>query len=124
MKYIKNFLYHWGVSILLMAIIFIFSATPATNLPNFGSFDYWVKKGGHVVGYGLLSLSFWHGLKLDNKLIWWAWFLAVVYAISDEFHQSFVPGRHPSPLDVALFDATGAAITLWIKNKLFSPPSL
>ena len=107
-----------------MAIIFIFSATPATNLPNFGSFDYWVKKGGHVVGYGLLSLSFWHGLKWDNKLIWWAWFLAVVYAISDEFHQSFVPGRHPSPLDVALFDATGAAITLWIKNKLFSPPSL
>ena len=124
MKYIKNFLYHWGVSILLMAIIFIFSATPATNLPNFGTFDYWVKKGGHMVGYGLLSLSFWHGLKWDNKLIWWAWFLAVVYAISDEFHQSFVPGRHPSPLDVALFDATGAAITLWIKNILFSPPSL
>jgi VanZ family protein len=123
MKYIGNFLYNWGVSILLMAIIFIISGTPARNLPNFGSFDYWVKKGGHMVGYGLLSLTFWHGLKWDNQRIWWAWLLAVVYGISDEFHQTYVPGRHPSPLDVVLFDATGAAITLWIKNILFSPPS-
>jgi VanZ family protein len=119
----KYFLYHWGISILLMAIIFIFSATPAKNLPNFGSFDYWVKKGGHMLGYGTLALSYWYGLKWNKKQIWWAWFLAVIYAISDEFHQSFIPGRHPSPLDVILFDSTGAAITLLIINILITPSS-
>jgi len=36
---------------------------------------------------------------------------SVLYAASDEFHQSFVPGRSCRLLDV-LFDATGAAIAL------------
>ena len=106
-----------------MAIIFISSATPAKNLHNFGSFDYLVKKGGHMVGYGLLALSYWHGFKWDKKLIWLAWFIAVIYAITDEFHQSFVPGRHPSPWDVILFDSTGAAIALFIIKNLITPSS-
>ena len=33
--------------------------------------------------------------------------LALVYAVSDEFHQSFVPERHPSAADL-LADALGA----------------
>lgn len=38
-----------------------------------------------------------------------AWTLAVLYGLSDEFHQSFVANRHASAPDVA-FDALGAAI--------------
>lgn len=38
-----------------------------------------------------------------------AWLLAVAYGISDEFHQTFVPNRHASALDV-LADAIGAAV--------------
>ncbi|MBE0608532.1 MAG: VanZ family protein [Dehalococcoidia bacterium] len=38
-----------------------------------------------------------------------AWLLALLYGISDEFHQSFVANRHASALDVA-FDALGGAI--------------
>lgn len=43
-----------------------------------------------------------------------AFFLALLYAVSDEYHQSFVPTRGPSPLDV-LIDGTGAgaALGLW-----------
>jgi VanZ family protein len=39
-----------------------------------------------------------------------AWMLAVGYACTDELHQFFVPGRHASWLDIALFDAPGAAL--------------
>jgi VanZ family protein len=118
MATIIKFVYHWGPSILVMAVIFKFSSTPGNKLPNFGSIDYLVKKGGHILGYGILSLSNWHGLKWDKKGAWWAWIFAVLYAVTDEFHQSFVPGRHSSAFDVILFDATGAAIALWIKQRL------
>ena len=103
-----------------MAAIFKLSSTPGDELPNFGLLDYGIKKGGHMLGYGLLSLAYWHGLKWNKKTIWWAWLFAVLFAISDEFHQSFVSGRHPSAFDVILFDAPGAAIALWIKKSFFS----
>jgi VanZ family protein len=35
--------------------------------------------------------------------------IAVIYAATDEFHQSFSPGRHPRATDV-LIDSLGAAI--------------
>jgi VanZ family protein len=41
-----------------------------------------------------------------------AFVLAVLYALSDEFHQSFVPGRHPSLVDALLVDPAGAGLTL------------
>ena len=76
-----------------------------------------------MLGYALLSLSYWHGLNWDKKRGWWAWIFAVIYAVTDEFHQSFVPGRHPSAFDVILFDATGAAIALWIKERFVHTPA-
>jgi hypothetical protein len=42
-----------------------------------------------------------------------AFALTVAWSVTDEWHQSRVPGRHASPFD-ALTDATGAACTLWI----------
>jgi len=120
MTNIKSFLYRWLLSIIVMAAIFKLSSTPGDELPNFGLLDYGIKKGGHMLGYGLLSLAYWHGLKWNKKTIWWAWLFAVLFAISDEFHQSFVSGRHPSAFDVILFDAPGAAIALWIKKSFFS----
>ncbi len=121
MQRAKDFIYRWGLSVLVMTAIFIFSGTPGDKLPNFGSTDEWFKKGGHMLGYGLLSMAYWHGLKLEKKHAWWAWLLAVLYAITDEFHQSFVSGRHPSPFDVIYFDATGAAIALWVAQRVLSP---
>lgn len=68
---------------------------------------------GHLAAYGLLA-ALWH-----RALRWegvrgaalWAFGLALLYGISDEFHQSFVPGRHPDPFDLAT-DAAGAAVAL------------
>ncbi len=49
---------------------------------------------------------------LTDALWWLALLLALIYAASDEFHQSFVPGRHPSWVDVLGFDGGGALIAL------------
>ena len=67
-----------------------------------------------MTGYGLLSVSILYGLDNDRKKYWLAWLLAVLFALSDEFHQPFTPGRNPSLVDVFVFDGGGAALGLGI----------
>lgn len=52
-----------------------------------------------------------------------AWGISVLYAISDELHQGFVPGRHPTIAD-AFIDALGAAALLLViwKVRKSAPP--
>ncbi len=111
----------WLPAVLLMAAIFAFSSIPSNDMPRFGVFDFSIKKGGHMLGYALLALAFLHwlwpfqtvGQPVPGRLLLLAWLLALVYAVSDEFHQSFVPGRGPSVFDV-LIDSVGAALALAI----------
>lgn len=106
---------------IMMAAIFTFSSIPLRDLPNFSWADVVVKKGGHMIGYALLALSYWFALKPEkgkNWKYWLAWVLAILYATTDEFHQSFVPGRHASPIDVLVFDNLGAAIALFLASRI------
>ena len=120
MKKNKSIL-RWLPALAVMVVIFGFSSITSKEMPSFGVVDLIVKKGGHMIGYGLLALADWYGLRFDKRRWWLALLLAVLYAISDEFHQSFVPGRHPSWVDVFLFDGGGAALALFagwrVKNK-------
>jgi VanZ family protein len=95
-----------------MLIIFVISAQPSSELPNFAWADRIVKKGGHMTGYALLALAHWRALGFRRDRRWLAWGFAVLYAVTDEFHQSFVPGRQPSIWDVLIFDNLGALISL------------
>ena len=105
------FFRRWAPALFVIAAIFFFSSMPVKKLPRFGSYDFLIKKGAHAIGYGLLAAAFWHGFKWRGRLWWLALLLATLYAVTDEFHQSFVPGRHPSPGDVVI-DSAGAAIML------------
>ncbi len=96
----------------MMAIIFGFSSLPSNEMPDLGLMDIVVQKGGHVLGYGLLAIAYWFALRFDKRRWWLALLLAVIYAASDEFHQSFVPGRHSGWGDVLIYDAGGAASAL------------
>ena len=97
-----------------MAAIFVFSSMPASRLPYFGPLDLLVKKGGHATGYALLALAYFFALPPRLSLgyrILLGFLMAVLFALSDEFHQSFVEGRTSSLRDVAI-DAAGAAFGL------------
>src|SRR5215212_9785163 len=108
----------WFPALLMMLLIFIFSAQPGSDLPNFDWADRIVKKGGHMLGYALLALSYWWALDLQKDHRWLAWLLAIFYAMTDEFHQSFTSGRHPTVWDILIFDNLGALISLWLSNLL------
>lgn len=102
-----------------MLVIFAFSAQPSESLPDFNRLDRLVKKGGHMLGYALLAVSYWRGLEWDGRRRPMAWLFAVLYAATDEFHQSFVPGRNASLWDVVIFDSLGAVAGIWLAGEFF-----
>jgi VanZ family protein len=114
----KLWLRRWGPSIIIMILIFIASGTPGEELPDFGGFDFDVKKGGHMTGYAMLAASFLYALagsqRLTKRILAFSVILAGLYAMTDEFHQMFTPGRTPSWIDVSI-DTVGATIgaLLW-----------
>jgi VanZ family protein len=103
----------WLAVALWMGVIFAFSAQP--HLPSLPKalFDFLLKKGAHFSVYAVLAVLIWRALEWRGRGWAWAWLLAVLYAISDEYHQSFVANRHPQATDV-LIDACGAATALLI----------
>jgi|SRR6185503_15724708 len=109
-------LYNWIPALLIMGVIFWFSSQPSSNLPNFDWADKIIKKGGHMCGYALLAWSYWRATQFQPNRRRLAWFLAILYAITDEYHQSFVTGRFPSAVDVLVYDNLGALLSLWITH--------
>ena len=59
----------------------------------------------------LMGLTGWRWRRVAGASLLGAFVIAVLYGVSDEFHQSFVPGRTPDAADV-LADAVGAALAL------------
>ncbi len=68
-----------------------------------------------MAGYAMLAASFFHALSkrrmMERSAVIMAAIFAVLYAISDEWHQKFVPGRSASIWDVAI-DAAGVILGL------------
>ena len=112
----------WLPALVWMVVIFYLSAQP--DLPHHpeAMTDVIIKKSAHMVEYGILAgLVLW-ALRSDahstpRSHFWCALTIAGLYAISDEAHQYFVPGRNPRPMDVG-FDLLGAWLTLAVIAKL------
>jgi VanZ family protein len=64
-----------------------------------------VRKVAHVTEYAVLGALLVRATRRELP----AFLLGVAYAASDEIHQHFVPGRHATPVDVAI-DAVGVAL--------------
>ena len=117
-----RFTYYWLPVLVYCAAIFIQSSFPTTeHLPQWPHLD----KILHVAAYALLGFLFFRGLATgrlaDNHNI--ALILSILFAglygISDEIHQSFVPGRSAEAVD-ALADLVGGFLGAgvgWLRFK-------
>jgi VanZ family protein len=73
-----------------------------------------LRKLGHVTGYALLTCLWWWALRgLVRRPLLVAVCIALAYACTDEFHQTFVRGRTGTPVDVGV-DAIGMALAAWL----------
>src|SRR4051794_31266199 len=106
----------WLPPLLLMAVIFALSAQPDLN-SGFGVLDLAGRKVVHATEFGLLCFLWWRVLArlapvpVSAPVLAASFAIAVAYAATDEWHQTFVHGRKGSPVDVAI-DAAGAAIAV------------
>lgn len=97
------------LSLLWMALIFALSSQP--TLPDTGFDPNIASIAGHFVAFGVLAGLI--ALFLRKRGVGgWRWaagavVIATLYGVTDEVHQSFVPGRDASLFDV-LTDALGA----------------
>ncbi len=91
------------------AVIFAFSSVPDLGT-GLGGWDLVLRKIAHAAEFALLGALLLRATGKAGS----AFAIGVLYAISDEVHQSFVPGRLGSPIDVAI-DAAGVAVgvLLW-----------
>lgn len=105
------------LALVWMATIYYLSSHPMPNIDlGFAAQDKLV----HLAGYGLLSALLlgampWREGGYRPRHVLLAALLAALYGLSDEWHQSFVPGRNSDALDM-IADAMGAALgslSLW-----------
>jgi len=105
---------------IVMGMIFYLSHQPGdfSYLPEFIGVD----KLLHVIAYGSLAATLLYGLdpmtKSSSRALTAAGvvFFCILFGISDEYHQSFIPGRSVSAWDVAA-DGLGALLVVawWLK---------
>ncbi|MCR5097976.1 MAG: VanZ family protein [Lachnospiraceae bacterium] len=86
-------------------------------------YDHPVRKGAHMTEYAVLCMLLVgtmykagkkDGQEHENRRIFAIyWLISTVYAATDEFHQTFVPGRSGEVKDVC-FDSAGALIGVFL----------
>lgn len=93
-----------------MGIIFYASSIPGSNVPSV----FWAQEiAYHFFVYLALSLFFSRALKYTfpvisiGRVILFASIFGIIYGLSDEWHQSFVPYRTVSGFDVFI-DSLGS----------------
>lgn len=111
----------WLLVIIWMSVIFAFSHQANSSEKTavvFGGFNIFARKMGHISEFGVLFLLLRFALRKHlelKKATLGAVLLAVLYAASDEWHQSFVPGRSACIEDVML-DSSAVLVAFFCAN--------
>lgn len=104
---------------------FIFFLSAQSQLPGMPNawMDLIFKQSAHTFVYAVLHFLVWRGVHqttsspAGSKSIFLPILITFLYALSDEFHQSFTPGRQPSLIDIG-FDSMGIALSIILAHYL------
>ena len=139
-KYLKIIL-SWLLVIIWFMVIFGFSNKNATQSTGMSSgvielvksflpfiednhmMQVLVRKSAHMIEYAIMFTLILQAcfISFDKRKIKLSFFLTLLIALSDEFHQLFIEGRAGQVKDAGI-DMIGALIAflliLWVENKL------
>ena len=110
----RPFVRWWVPVYLYMGLIFLLSSLPHPLPPIVLRIPF-LDKGLHTIEYGVLGFLLARALssnspsRLRETFRGWAILFAILYGLSDEWHQRFVPMREASLMD-AFFDGVGALL--------------
>jgi VanZ family protein len=94
----------WLPVVIWAALIFTISSVPSLD-SGLGVWDTVLRKIAHVGEYAVLGALLYRAVRREPAAI----LLGSLYAVTDEVHQSFVTGRHGSPVDW-LIDTVGVVL--------------
>ena len=107
----------WGPALAWMLLIFALSAQSQLPTPEQRWLDSLFEKSAHTFEFAILGALMSRALLAKESPGWRAVGIAVLltwlYALSDEFHQRYVPGRSADWRDIS-FDWLGAIIGTWL----------
>lgn len=105
----------WLPVLVWAGVIFSFSSMSINKQADFSWLDFVVKKTAHMVEYFVLYWLLFRAVSKNNQVVSKKVFglsivVAILYALSDEWHQTFVPGREGTLRDVG-FDTIGTLLS-------------
>jgi VanZ family protein len=110
----------WLGVIFWMGVIFALSATPSLASPFEPYYDFILRKFAHIGEYAVLTALLFRALRSHLAHRWQILlitvFIAILYACSDEWHQTFVPGREGSLRDVGINTLGIAGMSVWLRS--------
>lgn len=116
--WIKRFFIFYLPLFVWMGVIFWFSSYGgyAQRQTDLSLSEWLVRKSAHMGEFFILTVLLFRAIwqSLQKKIVWvffLSGFLSLLYAISDETHQHFVPFRQGKPSDV-LIDFIGISLAL------------
>jgi len=117
-KKIKN----WILVLIWAGLIFFLSHQPFLESDLPGQWDFMLRKIAHVTEYAILTYLLIRALReydlTNRQVLILSMTIAIFYAMSDEYHQTFILGRKGVYTDV-LIDSIGILLISWFySNKL------
>jgi VanZ family protein len=101
-------------AVILRPVLWLF---PHASEATLALIHFLIRKAGHLTEYAILALLAARAFRtsshelLRNRWFWVSLLFIVVYSLSDEFHQSFVPSRTASIYD-CMIDSVGGLTAL------------
>src|SRR3990172_6678237 len=121
----SRFIRYWLPPIVWMALIFYLSSRLRVSATVKFLFDFLIFKMLHIIEYAILYLLLFRAfhsinnqqLTISNKFLY-PLFISILYALSDELHQTFVPTREGKARDVIIDTAGILLMYIYIKNNI------
>ena len=110
---------YWLPVLIYLIVIFLFSDHPTVTVTTIDWGDFFFKKTVHFFEYAFLFILFYRAFRTLSipflKIVILSFVFTILYAISDELHQVFIPGRTGTLRDVLIDSAgvTSAFIYIW-----------
>jgi VanZ family protein len=119
-------IFYWLPVFLWCGLIFYLSGVPSLHsaLPN--EWDYIFRKIAHMTEYAVLALFFFRAASQNmgkRRALAYSALFALTFALTDEYHQTFVFGRNGNFFDVVI-DSLGIFFSVFVIDKRFLDVSI
>ncbi|MBU4210385.1 VanZ family protein [Patescibacteria group bacterium] len=109
-------IYYFIPSILWMLVIFFLSGRSSTGIGGSRTNRFLIHKTLHIIEYAILAITFYFAFfktKIFPQVQKYTIFVSYLYALTDELHQHFIPGRDGKISDTFI-DLLGILLGLYL----------